>query len=151
MSVTFCSDIRPEYTTRDFPCQCEGKYADCYDCHGTGIETVRETKEEYPNFCNENAAAILRSTGFYTEELFGEAPIAEFRRGLLRALNSGRLESRETEAFQGKAKAINGEIHRGPRVVSFGLSEDDLRYRLERLLAFVMREQAKGATIVTWG
>jgi len=108
-------------------------------CDGTHMQT----QSPEPNFGNGNARNLLALLGFDANDLYGSCDAATMRRAIMRALNSDRSSAVEEgyELAAGHAGTAvvtdaNGMARierRGPRVVSFGNTDEQTVRRLNRL------------------
>jgi hypothetical protein len=144
MSVTFYSECTKTQRT---PCDFLGERHEeiCgLDCDGTQVVPVAP---EF-NLTNTNARAILWLTGLSTDEyLYGELACSEIPRMLQRIMvllaTPGALTAavRETEVEVAES---------GARLIRFGIDEDYLIDRLERLRALLVYSSKEGVGI-HWG
>lgn len=175
MSVTFSSNARFDKTTRESPCRCAQmapnwtypcedlepirgelrSYArrDCPFCRGTGVDLEPVSDLPELNWCNANAAAMLRMLGL-TDEPYGEVALPEARRAIMRASNRSDVATfaRPEEVITG-APRVNGAVVelRPLRMVICGLSADQIQDRLQAFADFVNDSAARGATKIFWG
>lgn len=109
---------------------------ECLLCGGSGVEIVdREDPDSYVNWATANARVVFNALGIDIERR--EASVVEFRRALLRALNTS------------LAHLIQPRIVE-PRFFDPGLDEEGIRRRLISLRDLVERDAALGAHVVRW-
>lgn len=104
---------------------------------------AEERGPRYFNLCNANAAALLGWLGFCDEKGGGlwdhdPVPIPDVRRAIVRARNTDGAGAwvRKT----GYAKNLT----------AYGIDEESLRGHLDRLEAFLLEAESKGAREVYW-
>lgn len=150
--------------TEVYPCQCEGEWEDCIDCHGSG--EVRFDLPAYDwslNLTGTNAYALFGVVGIEPEE-FGTlegASLDAAIRGCLRALNSASARSSAVRGAEylpaghaGMAAVQDGSVtrleRRGPETFIGGLSDEQVEVRVRRFLDICRKAKEAGEKIV-WG
>lgn len=128
---------------------------DCSLCKGTGAHKVRDYKPPVNiNWSNMNAYPILRLLGVKEDDLpNGSMKLPEMRRALLKAMNINISKAvRDPEIIYGKPREISPGVTqmRPLRMFDMGLSEEDIKERLEKLLKFVAMSIEQGATEIYW-
>jgi hypothetical protein len=125
----------------------------CSMCDGKGW-LYKDELPETINFANANAAAILTLMGYSGDQLYHHSvPISEFKRRLIYANNRDKSRVERSDYIEhGKPREISpGVIEMKPvRVMSKGLSVDDIQERLDRLFAFVKEAEDNNATEIYW-
>lgn len=106
-----------------------------------GVRPVSLEIEPSPNWSSENGRLVLRAMGLETEDLCGEATIAEARRGVMLGLNRKTVPTRAER---------NGMGERGCKFFVPALEELDVRRRIQDFSRFVEVAAAKGATHIMW-
>jgi hypothetical protein len=175
MSITFTSNVKDEtVTSSEEACLCaqmselwsasltqEGVREDlaaeanpkCPLCKGTGVESVPTSDAPSINWANANAHAVMGVLGF-TMDYYGDMPITEARRALLRGRNRSDLSAytRPVERIYGQPRANeDGSVELRPlRMHTFGLDTEDLASRVEQFASFVEESERRGATQISW-
>jgi hypothetical protein len=159
MSVNIIADVQVERKTVREPCLCaqmaptwgqlyrheRGDWAslrpyanhNCSQCQGTGVEEVSHDMRPQLNFANENAEILFRVLGIEFNAGHGDADLATFRRGLIRARNVSTPETLRA--------AVETE-----RVHVAGYSRSTLRRALSLLEELIGIAERKGATRIMW-
>ena len=127
----------------------------CGLCHGEGSSQIRDWKPQISiNWSNMNAYPILRLLGVKEDDLpNGSMKLPEIRRALLKALNTSvSSAARDKEIIHGKPREVSpGVMEMRPlRMFDAGMSEDDIKDRLNKLLKFVAMSIEQGATEIYW-
>jgi len=128
---------------------------DCELCHGEGSSQIRDWNPTINiNWSNANCYAILRLLGVKEDDLpSGSMTLPEIRRALLKALNSDVSKAvRSEEIIHGKPREISPGVTemRPLRMFDSGLSQHDIKDRLDKLTKFVAMSIEQGATEIYW-
>lgn len=106
------------------------------------------------NWSNGNARLVLSMLGFSGDDLYGEAPIADCRRAVMRA-RSRKAEqyTREEEIVHGAPRTNeDGTVELKPvRMHSFGIDAEGILHRVNAFAQFVEVAAKLGATHIHWG
>ena len=165
MSVTFSVRDAPSHKEQ-VACFCDydGVFSQgCYACKGTGLREERVPDGEPTlNLANGNAGAILRLLGIEGEDCYaGEIeasgiPAVRRRIFVLRNRQDDRSSAtRDTVEERGPTRAgVNEDglacITTGPRMISFGIDDEYVLEKLNRLDALLAEAQRLG-TALLWG
>ena len=125
-------------------------------CDGTHMQT----QSPEPNFGNGNARNVLRLLGLDTDELYGSCDAATMLRAIMKARNSDRSSAVEAPfelepGHAGTAVVVDDNgmqriERRGPRVVSFGNTDEQTMRRLGNLTELAQYASEHGFEI-SWG
>jgi hypothetical protein len=176
MGITFSTNLPPPEGTVEVPCLCAqmgdgfilmmrgqdsievradlAKQADprCMSCGGTGVENTPVESPHHLDLCLDNARRLLAALGLAQD--FGQCPVADARRALVRArnMNLGNLVRAEETTYGGPRVQEDGTVAMRPiRSHSAGLSVEGLVERIDRFESFVRSAVAAGATEIHWG
>lgn len=159
MSISFIVDVSVARQARVEPCLCaqmaptfdvllRGESDDwaslaayaapgCAQCAGTGVESYDADARPQENFANDNARLVAQAMGLDLADGCGSVELVAFRRGLIRARNTGQPDAlRAPQA--------------GPGFYVAGYTADDLARALGRLERLACEAQRIGATRILW-
>jgi hypothetical protein len=123
----------------------------CLRCSGTGVELVPVESPHKLDLNMGNGPALLAALGWSGQ--YGECPIADARRALLRARNTdlSHLVRADETAYGAPRVQDDGTVAMRPvRCHSRGLTLDGLLERIARFESFVQNAAAAGATEIRW-
>lgn len=125
----------------------------CPYCRGTGVHARKVRREREINWSNTNAMAMMEVLGI-EPEYSGSMTVPEARRAIMKAKSRSSLKKfeRPEENLTRPRETEDGvtELH-SPFFYSQGLSEADIRERMESFEALVDEASANGAKNVMWG
>lgn len=126
---------------------------DCKECQGKGYVFFKEFSGSI-NFSNANAGILLSMMGYKDEHLYSNSvPISEFKRRLIYAKNINAEKFERTDHIEyGSPREMGNVVQLKPiRLMSMGLSAEEIRYRISRLEDFVKQAEQHSAKEIYWG
>jgi hypothetical protein len=126
---------------------------DCEYCQGKGYVFFKDFSEVL-NFSNDNAVTLLSMMGYKGDQLYNHSvPISEFKRRLMYAKNISTEKFERPDYIEyGKPREINNIVHLKPvKIMSMGLSAEEIRNRLLSLEDFVLHAEQNQAKEIYWG
>jgi len=131
----------------------EYAHGDCRYCGGSGVHITKVRRETEINLSNSNAMAILEVLGI-KPDYDGSISLPEAKRALMKAKSRSSLKKfeRPEEILTRPREIEEGvtELH-SPYFYGQGLSESDIKERLEKFEKLIKEAEANGAKNILWG
>lgn len=145
-TVCICAQMSPvffdvfEGRSDDWDALASDTDPDCFMCKAKGWYMEEQSQDASVNFSNANAILVLKAMGLPPQDesdLWGQLPIAEARRGIIRARNVTNHELRESTA-EG-------------RVFSTGMDRAGLMERVDAVSEVIEASAREGGKTISWG
>lgn len=126
---------------------------DCGGCGGTGFMTGTVINNQEITWSNTNALALLEILGL-EPEYGGSMTIPEAKRAIMRAKNRSNLKKFERQDVDiRRHRKVDDEVTElnSPKFYSKGLSEADIKGKIDQFEGLVNKAESEGAENINWG